>query len=146
MGTFLFYLAGLRLADGELLIVATNENPANAIVCYGLRWQIETLFGCLKGRCFHFEDTHIINPERIKKLLVLLTVALCWAHKTGEWQQQEKPIKIKKHGSPAICLFRYGLDYLTKAVLKAAYNLRAFKQCLKQLAPRQMLAKNQGIL
>jgi len=66
------FLAGLRLEDGELLIVATSNEPTDAIQIYGLRWEIETLFGCLKGRGFHFEETHITDQERIKKLLVPL--------------------------------------------------------------------------
>jgi hypothetical protein len=60
----LLYLAGLRLADGDLLIVATPEEPESAIKNYGLRWEIETLFGCLKGRGFHFEDTHITETGK----------------------------------------------------------------------------------
>src|SRR3989338_6112776 len=50
------YLAGLRLSDGDLLIVASSEEAADSIKIYGLRWEIETLFGCLKGRGFNFED------------------------------------------------------------------------------------------
>ena len=39
------------------------------------RWQIETLFGCLKTRGFNFEDTHLTDPERLSKLLGLLALA-----------------------------------------------------------------------
>ena len=42
-------LSALRLADGELLIVASGGLAQDAITVYGLRWEIETLFGCLKG-------------------------------------------------------------------------------------------------
>lgn len=96
------YIAGMKLTDGELLIVATTESPGLAITTYALRWEIETLFSCLKGRGFNFEDTHIIDRSRIKKLIVLLAVAFCWAHKTGEWRHEQRPIKIKRHG----CAFR----------------------------------------
>jgi hypothetical protein len=128
------YLCGLRLLDGELLIVATNELPENAIKIYGLRWEIETLFGCLKGRGFNFEDTHVTNLERVKKIFVLLAIAFCWAHKTGEWQHEVKPIKIKKHGRLAISLFRYGLDYIINAILKVVYYPDLFKKCLLRLS------------
>jgi hypothetical protein len=127
------YLAGLRLTDGELLIVATSELPDNAIKIYGLRWEIETLFGCLKGRGFHFEDTHITQMDRIKKILVLLAIAFCWAHKTGEWQHETKPIKIKKHGRPSVSLFRYGLDYLVNAILNVFSRPELFEKCLENL-------------
>ena len=129
LGSYL-YLAGLKLFDGDLLIVVTSENPGNAIKTYGLRWEIETLFGCLKSKGFNFEDTHITDYERIKKLFVLLSIAFCWAHKTGEWRHEIRPIKIKKHGRPAISLFRYGLDYIVDVVLNLFKKFDLFKNCL----------------
>jgi hypothetical protein len=127
------YLAGLRLLDGDLLIIVTNETPGDAIKKYSLRWQIETLFGCLKSKGFHFEDTHITNLERIKKLFVLLAIAFCWSHKTGEWQHKIKPIQIKKHGRPAVSLFRCGLDYIINAVMKIFHQPNLFKKCLDKI-------------
>jgi len=64
-----------------------------------------------------FEDTHMTQPDRIEKLLVLLTIAFCWAHKTGEWRHVQKAIKIKKHGRKGVSFFRYGLDLLRDAAL-----------------------------
>ena len=127
------YLSGLRLSDGELLIVAADTVLDDAIKIYGLRWEIETLFGCLKGRGFNFEDTHVTHQDRIKKIMALLSIAFCWAHKTGEWQHEIKPIKIKKHGRPAVSLFRYGLDYLVNALMKVFYQPDLFKQCLEKI-------------
>jgi len=127
------YLSGLRLSDGELLIVVTNESPGNAIKVYGLRWEIETLFSCLKGRGFNFEDTHMIDPERIKKLMALLAIAFCWAHKVGEWKHEHKPIKIKTHGRPAVSLFRYGLDHLVDVIGNLFFKSDAFKNCLDKI-------------
>lgn len=127
------YLTGLRLSDGELLIVAADELHDNAIAIYGLRWQIESLFGCLKSRGFNFEDTHITDRERIKKIFVLLAIAFCWAHKTGEWQHEIKPIKLKKHGRPAVSLFRYGLDYIVHAISNVFYDGQLFRKCLVKL-------------
>lgn len=134
------YLAALRLVDGDLLIVATDQPAEDAIKLYGLRWEIETLFGCLKGRGFHFEDTHMVNRERIKKLLVLLAIAFCWAHKTGEWRHEGEPIKLKKHGRLAVSLFRYGLDYIVEAVIKLFYRYDLFENCLAKIKlPEQNL-------
>lgn len=127
------YLTGPRLTDGELLIVAADAPHEDAIKIYGLRWEIETLFGCLKGRGFNFEDTHITDGERIKKVFVLLAIAFCWAHKTGEWQHEMKPIKLKKHGRPAVSLFRYGLDYLVNAIVNVFYDMKSFRECLGKL-------------
>lgn len=38
------YLAGSRSETGELMIVATNQKPKNAIAIYLRRWEIECLF------------------------------------------------------------------------------------------------------
>ena len=111
------YLSALRLEDGELLIVACDSKLSDPIGHYGKRWEIETLFGCLKSRGFNFEDTHMVNPERIGKLLVLLTVAFVWAHRVGQWKHEDKPIPLKNHGRKAMSWFRYGLDVLREFLL-----------------------------
>ena len=59
-------LSVLRLKDGQLLIVASNRISENAIDIYGKRWEIETLFSCLKRRGFNLEDTRVTNQKRIK--------------------------------------------------------------------------------
>jgi hypothetical protein len=65
---------------------------------YARRWQIETLFGYLKPRGFGLEETHLKDSERLKKLLGLLAIAVCWSWLCGKRICQLKPIKIKKHG------------------------------------------------
>lgn len=125
------YLSAIKLSDGEFLIVVTNDASGFAIKRYALRWEIETLFGCLKGRGFNFEDTHITHPERIKKLLVLLSVAFCWAHKVGEWHNEHKPIRIKQHGRREKSIFKYGLDYIIDAIRNLSGE--KFTLCLDRL-------------
>lgn len=112
----LVYVSALRLESGELLIVITPESCPTAISDYGKRWGIETLFGMFKTRGFCLESTHFRDSERLSKLVALLTLALCWAIKTGEWLHRSSPIKIKKHGRLAKSIFRYGLDYLRSIV------------------------------
>jgi hypothetical protein len=130
------YLSALGLPGGELLVVATDSEPGFSIKKYGFRWQIESLFSCLKGRGFNFEDTHIVSPERIKKLMVLLAIAFCWSHKTGEWRHAEvRPIRIKKHGRPAFSLFRYGLDYLVDVLIDLPSKASVFRNLLRILNP-----------
>jgi len=64
IGKHKLYLSALRLNDGELLIVATNQCPIDAIKKYALRWEIETLFGCLKTRGFvSVQQTPSNNPH-----------------------------------------------------------------------------------
>ncbi len=118
------YLAGMLIKD-DYLIIATNQNPNSAIEIYGKRWQIETLFGCLKTKGFYFEDTRILKRDRIKKLIALLAIAFCWAHVTGEWSHRhEKTIRIKKHGRLQESYFRRGLDKIKECLFQGGQKLR----------------------
>ena len=92
---------------------------ASAIRDYALRWEIETLFSCLKGRGFNLENnTRLTDPRRVKKLIAVLAIGFCWCYLTGEWQHDQKSDKIKKHGRLSVSLFRYGLDYVQMAILR----------------------------
>jgi hypothetical protein len=119
------FVIGMRIKN-DYLILITTESADTALDDYAQRWEIETLFGCLKSRGFNFEDTHLTKPERISKLLGLLTLALCWCLLIGEWQHQQKPIAIKKHGRRAKSLFRHGLDRLRNIVLNLAVKEHEF--------------------
>ncbi len=80
------------------MIVATNRSPKNAIPIYLRRWEIESLFQGLKGRGFRFEETHMTDLDRIEKLMGVLALGFCWAHKVGEWKAQvKKAIPFKQH-------------------------------------------------
>ena len=141
-------LAGSRAENGELMIVATNQCPKNAIPIYLRRWEIETLFACLKGRGFRFEDTHLTKTERIEKMMALLAVGFCWAHKTGEWCATTKPIKFKRFRNgirPQHSLFRYGFNFIRDLLLNTAEHLTTlFTDCLNLLRDSLVIAP-QGV-
>jgi hypothetical protein len=90
------YAVGMKLEEGDFLIVVSSDSPSTTLEDYANRWEIETLFGCLKTRGFCFEDTHLTEGERINKLVALLALAFTWAHLTGEWLAQRQPIRFKK--------------------------------------------------
>jgi hypothetical protein len=114
LGQHLF-VAGTRLCDDFLIVV--SDTPVLGLRDYALRWGIETLFGCLKSRGFCLEATHVIAPERLSKLLALLTLAFCWAFAAGLWRAEQQPPPLKKHGRPAVSLFRSGLDWLRRVLM-----------------------------
>jgi len=99
----------------EYLIVASGERNRDAIEEYKVRWQIETMFGCLKSRGFNFEETHLTQPEKIGKLLLLLGLGLLLSIRMGEFQVEtlkQVKMKLKKNQRYAKSLFRIGLDAL----------------------------------
>lgn len=133
-------LTGARSERGELLIVASNTKSKNAVPIYLRRWEIENLFQSLKTRGFNFESTRITKPERIEKLMAVLAIGFCFAHKIGESLDDKEPIKFKKlrrFSKTEICpqysFFRYGLDFIRDIILHIHYKMRQFMKCLTQL-------------
>lgn len=131
------YVAGSRSERGELMVVATNQLPQNAIAIYLRRWEIETLFSCLKGRGFNFEDTRLVQLDRIEKLMGILSMATAWVHKIGEWRAEKKPIRLVKFRDgqrrPQQSYFRYGLDFIQDAIFHPQSKGQRLLDCINIL-------------
>src|SRR3982751_3875530 len=123
-------LAATRWVSGDLLVVATNTDAKVALAQYRRRWEIETLFAATKTRGFNFEDTHLVHPDRIGKLLAVLAVAFAFAPATGEWQAKHRPIIIKTHNRRAQSIFRVGFDLLRNILLTAPNEAISWWQLL----------------
>ena len=105
------YVTWMKTKDEFLIVISQTFYP-NAIEKYGMRREIETLFGCVKTRGFCLEETHIQDPERISTMMGVVSLAFVWAHITWEWKEKKYPILIKKHWRKQYSIFRYGLDVL----------------------------------
>jgi hypothetical protein len=114
----------------EPMIVASNLKFEDALEIYRRRWEIETLFGCLKTRGFRMEDTHITDADKIEKLIFVLAIAFCWSYRTGEIRAKVKPIPIKTHGRKARSLFREGMNLIRRAMLGVTSTLRELRKLL----------------
>lgn len=136
------YVSAVKLKKGEqweYLIVASRARNNQALAEYKLRWRIETMFGCLKSRGFGFEDTHLTNPRKISKLLMMLGLALCLVMLLGEIQVEKLKrvrLKVKNNGRYAKSLFRIGLDALQNILfnLKIPDKRRCFNILLNLLS------------
>lgn len=126
------YVTGMRLESREyLIIIHSDPNPAVMVMeDYAKRWEIETLFKCLKSGGFNFEDTHLNDPERLEKLVAFLAIAFSWAYVMGEWCHTQKPIGIKSHQRPAKSIFRYGLDWLRNILLNMVEKVDAYNDAV----------------
>ena len=100
---------------------------------YKRRWEIEVLFQCLQSRGFNFEETHLKDEERLKRLFAVLAIAFCWAYHVGAWRHVVKPIRIKKHARPARSIFRYGFDWIRHVVLNPDEKRESFTHILTLL-------------
>lgn len=130
----LLYVSIFQAKDAkEPMILAANVEFEDAIGLYRRRWEIETLFGCLKTRGFRMEDTHMTAPEKIEKLLFVLAIAFCWSYKLGVIKNAEKAIPMKAHGRLSKSLFRLGLDWIRSALLPLGQKVKEFYRILKIL-------------
>lgn len=124
------FVAGMRFKNDkgkkEFLIVVSDE-PA-PLSDYGLRWSIENLFSGLKSRGFDLEATHLLEPERLSRLVSVLAVAFAWAVATGEEviekQKQDGKQTLKAHGRRAKSALRHGLDLLRSMLAPMCGNYK----------------------
>ena len=125
------FVGGQRLSSGDYLILVSNLPLQRGKYYYAKRWDIEILFGALKTRGFNFEDTHLVDYQRIEALIGLLGLAFAWAVLVGDWiSQGGKTIPIKNHGRKAKSIFRTGLDFIRRKLL----NNRPLTDQLKLLS------------
>lgn len=120
------YIAGCKLVKGDFLIIISFNKPEQAKEDYKQRWQIEMCFKAMKSSGFDIEKTHLIDLQRIEKLILLVMISFVWCYKVGIYlHQMVKPIKIKKHGRKAISIFKLGLQTLSNWLLNALnqYNI-----------------------
>ena len=100
----------------EFVIIATFKRDPMAMSKYKDRWQMDMLKAFKTGG-FNFEDTHLIDPESITKLIALACVAFIWVSLVGISRSRITPIKIKKHGCLTNSLFKVGLIFVAHALL-----------------------------
>ena len=130
-------VTGMKLKEGDYLIIVTNGNPKESLELYKARWGIEEFFRAIKKTGFDFEATHLVDPDRISTLLALVTLAFTWAHRMGEsLHDYVKAIPIKNHGYPALSFFRHGLDHIRSILNHYHYRLHDFYQALTVLTCR----------
>lgn len=82
----------------EPWIIAMSEPPSKGrVLDYGMRWGIEPLFSDFKSRGFGITKTQLRHPDRIERLVLVLTLALYWAASTG---MQPKPSRYTPKNKP----------------------------------------------
>ncbi len=131
IGDVKVFVCGMRLPGGELLIVVTFDAPEKSLEIYARRWQIETMFACLKTRGFGFESTHLKNFDRIDKLLGIVAIAFVWIYLIGDSSDEIKSIKVKKHGYRAESIFRHGFDHLRRILLNMSEYIDEFAEVIQ---------------
>jgi hypothetical protein len=81
----------------EPWIIAMSAEPSYlSTLEYSRRWGIEPLFSDFKSRGFGIQDTQIQYPDRLGRLILVMSLALYWAVSTGMWDAAENPTPAEK--------------------------------------------------
>ena len=110
-----------RLANGEVLALASWMEPARALAQYRKRWKIEPCSRAEKPR-LQPRSHHITHPAKLSTLVALLTLAAAVACKAGVALHGRTPIRRKAHGRPARSLFATGLDGLRRRLAALGFD------------------------
>jgi hypothetical protein len=121
--------------QGERVLVASDLSLWDTLTTYQLRWGIECTFSAMKMRGLNLEQTHMIQPERLSRLFGLLSLALAWMARVGEWRVEQQSIPIKKHGRPAWSRASYGRELLSAALRWGKTTFHTYLELLKSPFP-----------
>lgn len=124
----------LKKLDNDWLIVAGPLPVRKLFAHYRHRWSIETFFQSVKKRGFHFEETHLKDLGRLRKLMALVSLAFVFCWQVGYYHHQNRfPIAKKSTGYKSNSCFRRGLDLLRHACKFIELRLVLFEDYLSWL-------------
>lgn len=131
------WLSGMK-SDKGYCVVVSNKDNLNSLEKYQMRWTIENMFGAFKTRGFNFEQTHMKDLQKIKKLIALVSIGYIWCVTVGLWVNESIKIRIATHGRKEKSIFRVGFDYLTSFIKRLLgreiYNPYEFKEVVGLLS------------
>ena len=83
----------------EPWIIAMDVRPTQGRVYdYAMRWGVENMFSDLKSRGFGLMQSKIQRPDRLEKLILIMTIALNWAVSSGIHARQRAVQSGQKRG------------------------------------------------
>lgn len=74
----------------EPWIIAMDAKPSKyTVLDYGMRWGIENMFSDFKSRGFGLTQSHIQKPDRLERLILIMSIALYWAISCGMFAKHQ---------------------------------------------------------
>jgi hypothetical protein len=83
----------------EPWIIAMDANPSRyTVLDYGMRWGIENMFSDFKSRGFGLMQSRIQKPDRLERLILIMSIALYWAISCGMFAEHQAASGGAKRG------------------------------------------------
>lgn len=114
----MFKKKGKALPNVVFLAASSEDMNTSWLKKYRKRWSIERMFLSMKTHGFNLEQTHLTNPERLRKLIATIAIAFAVCCRAGKYCNQKKPIPIKNHGRKLYSIFTYGLIWIKERLSK----------------------------
>ncbi len=81
----------------EPWIIAMDAKPGRyTVLDYGMRWGIEAMFSDFKSRGFGLMKSQIQKPERLERLILVMSMAMYWAVSCGAAQERKEAGRAEK--------------------------------------------------
>ncbi len=114
----------------EPWIIAMSEMPGYLTTLdYARRWGIEPMFSDFKTRGFGLEDSQIRHPDRLARLILVMTLALYLAVSTGQWDALHRatPAERKAPELQPKNVLRSMTSWFTRGLRRIANLLQTFQ-------------------
>ena len=120
------------ILDKDLYIASAFLDKEDPLALYKKRWSIETCFKAFKTQGFCLERTQVTCLKRLRKLVLMLSIALALAIKIGAQIEKADLIRtIKANGSKVYTWFKVGLKVITAWLTSKPPHLASFFSCLE---------------
>jgi hypothetical protein len=107
-----------------------------AVLDYGARWAIEPTFSDLKSRGFALEDSHLEHPDRLERLILIMTLAMYWCVRIGRDEALPHPTPLEKKTQQQTDPDHWSFRKLQRSLLSwFKRGLRRLMRCLQNDLP-----------
>ncbi len=108
---------GAATYDTPIYLVTNMVDLAAALVAYRQRAHIETFFSDQKSRGFHLHKSHLSDPRRLARLLIVSCLAYLWLVYLGVCALRDDWLKrLHRRDRCDLSLFRLGLRLLARCL------------------------------
>lgn len=109
--------------EEPLYLISKLPLEERAHLLYDHRYWVETLFANFKSRGFDLAQTHLTDPKRIERLILVLAIATCIALHVGtELWLIKGQSSVDRSDRRDISLFQCGLRAIVRLVLRKSFN------------------------
>ncbi len=119
------------------IIAMDCQQTQAAVRDYGTRWVIEQTFSDFKSRGFQLEDTQLQAPDRLARLILIMTLAMYWCVQVGRHDEIYHPTPLEKKAQAQTDSNHWSVKKVWRSLL--SWFKRGLRLLKRQLQTDQLL-------